>query len=58
MLQLGLTDDFKRQVLQWDGTTVNIKEPSGLIGKYDLNKREMREMREVFVQTTEPASTR
>ena len=32
MVQLGLTADFKRQVLQWDGTTVPMKEPSGLLG--------------------------
>ena len=33
MVQLGLMTDFKRQVLQWDGTTVNMREPIGLIGK-------------------------
>ena len=25
MVQLGLTDDFKRQVLRWDGATVHMK---------------------------------
>ena len=33
MVQLGLTVDFKCQVLQWDGDTVPMKEPSGLLGK-------------------------
>ena len=41
MLQLGLTEDFKRQALQWDGATVLMKEPIGLIGKPDLSKREI-----------------
>ena len=39
MLQLGLTTYFKRQVFQWNGDTVHIKEPSGLLEKSDLNKR-------------------
>ena len=55
MVQLGLKADFKRQVLQWDGNTVHMKEPSSLLGKSDLNKREMRE---VLMQNTKPASTR
>ena len=25
MVQLGLTDDFKHKLLQWDGATLNIK---------------------------------
>ena len=54
MVQLGLTTDFKHQVLQWDGETVPMKEPSGLLGKSDLNKHEMRE---VVMKTVEPAST-
>ena len=41
MVKLGLTDSFKHQVLQWDGSTVHMKGPSGLIGKSDLTKREM-----------------
>ena len=44
MVQLGLTADFKRQVLQWDGATVNMKEPRGLLGQYNLTKRKMREV--------------
>ena len=38
MLQLGLTDNFKCQVLQWDGAIVNMKEPSGMLRKSDLTK--------------------
>ena len=55
MLQLGLTYYFKRQVLQWDGTTVHMKESSNFLGQSDLTKREMRE---VVTQTAELASTR
>ena len=54
MVQLGLEDNFKRQVLQWDGTTVHMKEPRGLVGRSDLNKCNMRK---VVMQTAEPAST-
>ena len=54
MVQIGLMDNFKPQVLQWDGTTLHMKEPRGLLGKYDINKSEMRE---VVMQTAEPAST-
>ena len=32
MVQLGLTADFKRQVLQWDGATVHMKDPRSLLG--------------------------
>ena len=31
-VQLGLMDDFKRQVVQWDGATVHMKEPIILLG--------------------------
>ena len=55
IVQLGLADDFKHQVLQWDGATVHMKETSSLIGKSDLTKREMRE---VVMHTLEPSSTR
>ena len=44
MVQLGLTYDFKRQVLQWYRATVHMKEPSGLLVKSDLNKRDMRKV--------------
>ena len=55
MVQLGLTAYFKRQVLQWDGNTIHMKESINLLGKSDLTKREMRE---VLMQTEKPASTR
>ena len=55
MVQLVLLVDFKCKVLQWDGVTVPMKEPIGMIGKSDLTSHEMRE---VDMQTAEPASTR
>ena len=55
MVQLGLTADFKHQVLQWYGNTVHMKETSSLLDKSDLNKREMRK---VLMKTADPASTR
>ena len=55
MVQLGLTADFKCQFLQWNGATLHMKETIGLLGKSDINKRDMRK---VVMQTTEPASTR
>ena len=55
MLKLGLMADFKRQFLKLDGATVHMKEPSGMLEKSELNKREMRE---VVIQTEEPAFTR
>ena len=48
MVQIGLMDDFKRQVLQWGGAKLPMKETSGLLGKSDLSKREMRK---VIMQT-------
>ena len=44
MVQLGLKSGFNNQVLQWGVATVHMKEPSGLLGKSDLNKCEMREV--------------
>ena len=55
MVQLGLMDEFKCKDFQCNGATVHMKEPSGLLGKSDLTKREMCEL---VMQTTEPASTR
>ena len=55
MVQLGLTVNFKHQFLQWDGATLHMKEPRGLIGKSNLNKRDMRKL---VMQTTEISSTR
>ena len=55
MLQLGLTADFKHQLLQWDDAIVHMKDPRNLREQSNLAKREMRK---VVMQTEEPASTR
>ena len=55
MVQLGLTANFKRQFLQWDGATVHIKQTRIFLEQSDLTKREMRK---VVMQTAEPDSTR
>ena len=55
MVQLGLSDGFKRQVLEWDDATVTMKEPSGLIGQTYLTSYDMRE---VVMQKEDPVSTR
>ena len=44
MVQLGLTADFKCQVLQWDGATVHIKESINFLGQSDITKRKMGEV--------------
>ena len=54
MVQLGLTDDFKCQVLQWDGASIHMKESRNLLGESNITKREMRE---VVMQNAEPDST-
>ena len=36
MVQLGLTADFKRQLLQWNGAIVHRKESRNLLGQSDL----------------------
>ena len=54
MVHLGLTADFKRQVLQWDRAIVYMKETSSLLGQSDLTKSETRE---VVMRTVEPDST-
>ena len=54
-IQIFLTAEFKRQVLQWDGTAVPMKDPIRLIIKQDLTIRKMHEM---FIYDTEPVSTR
>ena len=54
MVQLGLPDDFKLQVMQWDGVTIPMKEPSSLLWKSDITSREMGK---VIMQTAEPVST-
>ena len=41
MVQLGLLDNFKRQLLQGTGVTVPTKEPKGLLSQTDLTSCEM-----------------
>ena len=41
VVQIGLSDDFKHQVLKWDGATVLIKEPIGLFGQTDITIHEI-----------------
>ena len=55
MVQLGLLTDFKHRVLKWDGVTVPIKEPIGLLGETGLNNHEMRE---VVMQNAELVAAR
>ena len=55
MVKLGLLENFKHQVLQWDGSTVHMMEPIGLLGKSNLNKHDICKL---VIQTKEPASTR
>ena len=55
MVQIGLTADFKRKVLQWDEDTVHIKDPRNFLRQSDLTKRKMRK---VVMQNAEPDSTR
>ena len=55
MVKLGLTANFKCQVLQWYGATVHMKESRKFLGQSDLTKRNMRE---VVMHTAETASTR
>ena len=54
MVHMSLTTDFKYQVLQWDGATVHMNDPSSLLRQYDITKYNMREM---VMQTVEPSST-
>ena len=54
MVHIGLTADFKRQVLQWDGANVHRKERRNLLGQSYLTNHEMRD---VVMQTEEPAYT-
>ena len=54
MVQLGLLADFNRQILQWDGVKVPMKESDGLIGQTDITSCDMRE---VVMHTAEPVST-
>ena len=49
MVKMGLSSNFKRQVIQWDGDKVPMKEPRGLLGQTDLTSRKMRK---VVMQTS------
>ena len=42
MVQLGMTVDFSRQVLQWDGAAVLMKQPIVLLRQKNLISQEMR----------------
>ena len=44
VVQLGLMANFKRQVLQRDGSTVQMKAPTVLLGKLDLINRNIRKV--------------
>ena len=44
LVHLGLTADFKRQLFQWGGATVHMKESRNLLGQYDLTQREFRKV--------------
>ena len=44
VVQLGLTANFKRQVLQWDGAAVPMKYPIELLGKQYLTSSEMHDV--------------
>ena len=39
MAQLELLDDFKTQLIQWDGATAPMKEPSGMLEKKQIVTR-------------------
>ena len=55
MLQLGLSENFKHQILQWYGISALMKEPLCLLYQADLTSREMSK---VIMQTEEPFSIR
>ena len=55
MVKLGLSDNFKYQVLQWGGVTVPMKEPICILSKSYLTSHDMSGL---VMQTAEPVSTR
>ena len=55
ILQLGLSVDFKHQVLQWDDDIVPMKEPIILMGQTDLTSHDMCD---VVMHNEELVSTR
>ena len=54
MIKIGLLDESKLEVLQWDNNTVPMKQAISLIVQKDITSREMSE---VIMQTSEPFST-
>ena len=54
MVQLGLLEEFKHQVLQWYVKKVPMKEPIGIPGKSYITSCEMHE---VVMHIAEPDST-
>ena len=55
MVHPDLMADFKRQVLQWDGAAVLIKDPRSFLGQKTLKRHKMHQ---VVIYTEEPPSTR
>ena len=55
MVYLGLRENFRHKILEWDEMVIPIKEPGSLIGK---NKLTQWNMLEVSMETSEPYSTR
>ena len=49
MVQIGLLDHFKCQVLQWDGSAVPMKDPISFLDQTDSTSHNMCE---VVIQTT------
>ena len=54
MIKIGLLDESKLEVLQWDNNTVPMKQAISLIVQKDITSREMSE---VIMQTSEPFTT-
>ena len=53
MAKISLTADFIPQVLTWDNTVVQIKDPNNSLDQYNLCRSKMHEM---IIHTTKPAS--
>ena len=55
MVHTGIQENFKRQVLNWDGANVPMNEPSVILGQGYLTSRKMRK---VAMNTEEQVYTR
>ena len=55
MVQIGLSDEFKHQVLQWDSASLPTKDTIRLLGQQYLIRRNMNE---VVIKNSEPESKR